>query len=35
MTQAIVTVRGNNIKSGVRKPVQTQKKPQKNNVVQS
>ncbi len=35
ITQAIVTVRGNNIKSGVRKPVQTQKKPQTNNRVQS
>jgi hypothetical protein len=35
ITQAIVTVRGNNVKSGIRKPVQTQKKPQTNNRVQS
>jgi hypothetical protein len=35
ITQALVTVRGNNVKSGVRKPVQTQKKPQTNNSVQS
>ncbi len=35
ITQAIVTVRGNNVKSGVRKPVQTQKKPQTNATVQS
>jgi hypothetical protein len=35
ITQAIVTVRGNNVKSGIRKPVQNQKKPQTNNRVQS
>jgi hypothetical protein len=35
LAQASVTVRGNNVKSGVRKPVQTQKKPQTNATVQS
>ncbi len=35
MVQTSVTVRGNNIKSGVRKPVQAQKKPQTNNSVKS
>jgi len=35
LAQAIVTVRGNNIKSGIRKPVQAQKKPQTNDLVQS
>ena len=33
--KATVTVRGNNVKSGVRKPVQTQKKPLTNNHVQN
>jgi hypothetical protein len=35
MAQATVTVPGNNVKSGVRKPVQAQKKPQTNNSVKS
>lgn len=35
VAQASATVRGNNVKSGVRKPVQNQKKPQTNNRVQS
>jgi hypothetical protein len=35
ITQAIVPVRGNNVKSGIRKPVQTQKKPQTTKRVQS
>ncbi|CAF1553559.1 unnamed protein product, partial [Adineta steineri] len=35
MTQASATVRGNNIKNGVRKPVQAEKKPQTNNRTKS
>jgi hypothetical protein len=35
IVQAVTTVRANNIKSGVRKPVQAQKKPQTNNSIKS